>query len=236
MIVSIAQPAYWMWAGLVERIERSDLHVVLDTVRHSHGSFTNRNCIRTREGRQWLTVPIIARGDEANKAIADLRLGSADWRGKHLRSLEHAYTRAPFFAAYREPLRALYAGDYATIAQVCAATTRFTLDAFGVETDLVRSSELGTTKLKSELVLEICAAVGAQTYLSGPFGRDYLDQDAFRAAGIAIVYHAFESPVYPQAQAGPFEPNLAAIDLLFNCGPSARDVLGLDGARTVDRV
>jgi hypothetical protein len=235
MIVSIAQPAYWMWAGLVERIDRSDLHVVLDNVPHSHGSFTNRNGIRTREGRQWLTVPILSRGDAAQKPIAELRIGSGDWRHKHLRSLEHAYARAPFFADYRTGLGALFARDYGTIAEVCAATTRFTLDAFGVATKLVRASDVGATKRKSELVLEICEAVGARTYLSGPFGRDYLDRDAFRAAGITIVFNDFHSPDYPQAQPGPFEPNLAAIDLLFNCGPGARDVLGL-GSRVADRV
>jgi hypothetical protein len=42
-------------------------------------------------------------------------------------------------------------------------------------------------------------------------------------------------PVYPQ-QTEPFMPNLAAIDLLFNCGPGSRRIID-DAAKlsTVER-
>lgn len=226
MIVSIAQPAYWMWGGLVARIALSDLHVVLDNVDHSHGSFTNRNRIRTRDGSRWLTVPLRAGGSYFGKPIRSLPVdNSVDWRAKHLASLEHAYVRAPHFAPYRASLRDLYAVRYETIAEVCAATTALTLDAFHVRTPLRSSSDLGMTRSKSELVLDICLAVGATTYLSGPFGRGYLDRDAFERAGIAVVFHEFEQPEYPQSAGAPFVPNMSAIDLLFNCGPGARGVL-----------
>ncbi|MGA2394427.1 MAG: WbqC family protein [Candidatus Lustribacter sp.] len=226
MIVSIAQPAYWMWSGLVARIASSDLHVVLDNVDHSKGSFTNRNRIRTREGWQWLTVPLRGGSSFFGKPIRSLPVdNSGNWRAKHLASLEHAYVRAPYFAPYRAALRELYAREYETIAEVCAATTALTLDGFGVRTPLRSSSDLGMTRSKSELVLDICLAVGATTYLSGPFGRDYLDREAFARHGIAVTFDEFVHPEYPQSAGGPFEPNMAAIDLLFNCGPGARDVL-----------
>jgi hypothetical protein len=226
VIVSIAQPAYWMWCGLVGRIASSDLHVVLDNVDHSKGSFTNRNRIRTREGWQWLTVPLRAGGSFSGKPIRTLPVeNSGNWRSKHLTSLEHAYARAPHFTPYRDALRELYARPYETIAQVCAATTALTLGAFGVATPLRSSTDLGVMRTKSELVLDICVATGATTYLSGPFGRDYLDRDAFARHGIAVEFDDFVQPEYPQTGDGPFIPNLAAIDLLFNCGPGARAVL-----------
>jgi hypothetical protein len=228
VIVSIAQPAYWMWSGLVARIALSDVHVVLDNVDHSRGSFTNRNRIRTREGSQWLTVPLRGNGSFFGKPIRTLPIDNAlNWRAKHLTSLEHAYGRAPFFAPYRAALGDLYAASYDAIAEVCAATTALTLDGFGVRTPLRSSSDLGMTRTKSELVLDICVATGATTYLSGPFGRDYLDREAFARAGIDVVFHDFVHPAYPQSAGGPFEPNMAAIDLLFNCGPGARDVLDI---------
>jgi hypothetical protein len=226
VIVSIAQPAYWMWGGLTGRIAASDLHVVLDNVDHSHGSFTNRNRIRVRDGWRWLTVPLRAGGSYSGKPIHSLLVDTAiDWRAKHLTSLEHAYARAPYFAPHRAALRELYAAPYQTIAEVCAATTALTLDAFGIRTPLRSSTDLGVTSSKSQLVLDICLATGATTYLSGPFGRDYLDRAAFAQHGIAVEFDDFVQPEYPQSAGGPFVPNLAAIDLLFNCGPGARDVL-----------
>jgi hypothetical protein len=226
MIVSIAQPAYWMWSGLVQRIGRSDLHVVLDHVTRSHGDFTNRNRVRTRDGWTWLTVPIYGRGPNAFLPIADVPIDRRhDWAAKHLRTLEHAYARAQHFAALHDALRELYRTPFERLGEVCAATTRFTLDAFGVRTPLVTSTSLAPSRTKSDLVLEICRAVGATEYLSGPFGRDYLDEASFAAAGIAVRYHDFVEVPYAQAQPGAFEPRMAAIDLLFNCGPQAPAVV-----------
>ena len=44
------------------------------------------------------------------------------------------------------------------------------------------------------------------------------------AAGIELVYQNFRPPVYPQL-CGDFAPGLSIIDLLFNCGPDARQYL-----------
>jgi hypothetical protein len=217
-----------MWSGLAERIARSDLHVVLDSVRIGHRSFTNRNRIRSREGWTWLSVPVVARGENAESPIERILIDvHADWQTKHLRTLEHAYGRAAHFASYASALRDLYARPYERIAEVCAATTAFTLQALAIETRLVTSTNLKPAGTKSELILAICRMVGASTYLSGPMGRDYLDLASFAAAGIDIVYHDFVQPEYPQAQPGAFQPSMAALDLILNCGPEARSRLDI---------
>jgi hypothetical protein len=77
--------------------------------------------------------------------------------------------------------------------------------------------------------LEICRHFKATEYFSGPFGRDYIDQQAFDEAGIKIVYHDYDHPVYPQYQGkngnGEFVSHLSIVDLLFNCGPDARSYI-----------
>ncbi len=52
----------------------------------------------------------------------------------------------------------------------------------------------------------------------------YLDPNVFQAAGIELVFFKARPPVYPQLW-GPFIPNLSALDLLFNYGPAAHDIL-----------
>ncbi len=66
--------------------------------------------------------------------------------------------------------------------------------------------------------LNLCRELGATVYLSGPLGRNYLREELFSHEQIAVRYDDYQHPVYPQVYPG-FEPYMAAIDLLFNCGP-----------------
>jgi len=45
-----------------------------------------------------------------------------------------------------------------------------------------------------------------------------------RAAGLGHHWQLFEHPVYPQGRT-PFMPHLSIIDLLFNVGPDAAEIV-----------
>jgi hypothetical protein len=63
-------------------------------------------------------------------------------------------------------------------------------------------------------------------------GRNYLDEEAFRSAGIRLVYQDYVHPTYRQAFPG-FVSHLSAIDVLFNCGSESREVLLKDQTLTI---
>ena len=87
MIVSINQPAYLPWLGYFDRIAKSDLHIVLDTVQFEKNSFINRNKIRVGDTWSWLTVPIKTKKNFLNLDIYNLKIdNSLKWRKKHLNS------------------------------------------------------------------------------------------------------------------------------------------------------
>ena len=65
------------------------------------------------------------------------------------------------------------------------------------------SQEIGVTGHKSELIRNLCRALGADEYLAGPSGRDYLDLADFAAHGIAVRFFTFDHPTYDQG-AGAF--------------------------------
>jgi hypothetical protein len=90
----------------------------------------------------------------------------------------------------------------------------------------VRSSELEVSGAKSELIISICRAVGADTFLGGLGGtRRYLDAPAFERAGIQVRWQEFRHPVHRQCGPAPFMAGLTALDLLLNCGPASREIL-----------
>ncbi|TWO68956.1 WbqC family protein [Caenimonas sedimenti] len=226
MIVSIAQPAYLPWLGYFDRVAASDLHVVLDHVpleRSSTTRFTNRNKVRGPGGPLWLTVPVVgaSRQPAINAAEIDTTQG---WQQRHRRTLEQAYGKTPHFAALAGLLETSYGTPWTRLNDLLAVQRGWLLDALGIGTRIVTSSQLGVPGSKSELILRLCEAVGATVYLSGPFGRDYLDASAFERSGIALRFHDYAHPVYPQGSL-PFEPYLSVVDLLAHHGADSLRLL-----------
>lgn len=225
MIVSINQPAYLPWPGYFSRIQASDLHIVLDHVQFEKNSYTNRNRVRTAQGWTWLSVPLKTKGRFGDLAIHQVEIDAGhDWPAKHWGTLRQNYGKAPHFAAHAHFFEALYARPWQNLAGLLEAATGYLLGAFGIRTPLARSSGMAVEGRKSELVLNLCRSAGAKVYLSGPLGRDYLDEAAFRQAGIEVRYHDYAPPAYAQAYPG-FEPGLSAVDLLFNQGPDSARIL-----------
>ena len=211
MILSAHQPAYLPWLGYFDKIARVDVFVYLDTVQFEKNSFINRNQIKTPQGSLWLTVPVKTKGHTSGS----LRTTEIDerqpWRVKHLKSIEMNYRKAARFDECFPKIEALLSMPESNLAEYCWHQLRFWLDELGIVTRIVRSSELPIANLKSDLVLELCQYFGAQHYLSGALGRDYLIEDDFSKTGIVIEYQSFKSPVYPQLW-GAFMPNLSILD------------------------
>jgi hypothetical protein len=225
MIVSINQPAYLPWLGYFERIAVSDLHIVLDHVQFEKNSFTNRNKARTKEGSTWLTVPLSTTGRFGDLAISGIEFAAGNpWRKKHWATLRMSYARAPFFTTYAPAYEALYAREWTAFMPMVRAFLEQHLRDLGIATPLRFSSEMNVGGAKSELVLNLCRAVGADTYLSGALGRNYLDEAGFTAAGMAVRYQDYAHPTYAQCQPG-FEPFMGVLDLLFNHGPGSLELL-----------
>ena len=86
---------------------------------------------------------------------------------------------------------------------------------------------MSATGSASQLVLNLCLELGATQYLSGVGAKSYLDEAAFREAGVEIIYRAPALPAsYPQLHAGKgFMNDLSAIDTILNCGPEWRTFL-----------
>jgi len=82
---------------------------------------------------------------------------------------------------------------------------------------IVKLSELGINAHSTELLVALCAKLGADTYRSGPSGEKYLEAGKFAQAGIALDVFQYWPKPYPQ-QWGDFVPGLSVIDMLFNCG------------------
>ncbi len=224
MRVAIHQPQYLPWLGYFDKMDRSDCFVILDDVQFKKNEWQNRNRIKTPTGWQWLTVPVHHRFPQQISAV---RInGAVPWPRKHLGALVANYTGTPAFERHRPSLEALYARPWDRLLDLSLATLGYLTGALGIETKLLLASALDVppTADATDRLIAICRVVGADTYLSGTGGRDYLDLPRFDQAGLGVDFQAFACPVYPQRFGG-FEPNLSVVDLLFNCGAESLAIL-----------
>jgi len=223
VIVTAHQPAYLPWLGLLHKAALADTFVLVDTVQFERDSFVNRNRLRCPEGWRWLTVPVLAKG-HMTADMRSLRIAPRPWARKHRTALQMFYGRAPFFAEHAPFLDDLYQRDWELIVDLCEHTLLYLFRAFDIGARLVRASTLGLSGTKSDLVLDLCRATGARTFVFGALGRRYAQIDAFVAAGIHTVFQDYQHPSYPQAYPG-FVPAMNAFDLLMNVGPKSREVM-----------
>lgn len=227
MKVSIHQPCYLPWLGHFHRVLCSDVHIVLDHVKINHASktkFANRNKIRTSHGWSWLTVPLAASNSEEEKIMTAVRTAPLGWEKKHWLSLKSHYGKAAYFQQHKPFWEKTYSREWSSLTDLCRETTDYLYEQFQMKPSILYSSKMNVPGAKEELILNLCREVGATQYLSGPFGKDYLDLEAFHAAHMEVVFHEYQHPVYEQAFPG-FEPYMFAPDLLLNHGPGSLAIL-----------
>lgn len=225
VIVSIHQPGYLPWHGFFHRLALSQLHIFFDTTQFEKHGFNNRVKIRTAQGEQWLTVPVLVKGRFGNNPIRDAELNpSIHWEKNHWKTLTMAYGRAPHFQDYAPFFSRLYETRWTHLAPLNIHALEHLASVLEIGCRFIRASELSVSGQKSELVMNLCRAVGATTYLSGINGREYLDKETFRRAGITLRFQAYREPQYRQLQGG-FSSYMSVVDLLFNHGPASREIL-----------
>ena len=230
MLVAIHQPHYVPWLGYLDRMARADQFIVLDHVQFERRNYQNRTMILCENETKWLTVPVVQVSQKeliVEKQVDNSEGGSRAWGPTHFKTLKYAYRKAPFFAAYAPRLQEILEARWDKLVDLDLAMLDFLRDAFEIRTPLRRSSQMKAEGARSGLLLNLCQEVGPRTTFLGGLGgsRDYLDLQAFEAAGIGVEWQQFRHPAYPQCGSESFTPGLMSLDLLFNCGPLGRDLL-----------
>ena len=173
-----------------------------------------------------MTVPVWKKGLGLQK-ITDVRIcREGRWTHKYLTGLKHAYANAPYFAEHLIFLEKIFAGETDRLIDFNLAIIRHLMLNLGVDTEIRRLSELNINAAGDQLLTEICRYFNAPGYLAPRTAARYLNPVLFQKACVEIRTVNPASPVYPQLW-GDYISDLSSFDLLFNCGPKAREIINL---------
>ena len=210
------------WLGYFDKMDHADCFVLLDNVQFKKNEWQNRNKIKTFNGTQWLTVPVNYRFPQK---ITEVHLHeAANWRRKQLQALRTNYSTAPFWKDAEEWLTTFYSQEWRELTAINRASIDWIREILGIGTPLRWASSMDLRTDPTDRLLDICEKVGADTYLSGAGGREYLQLECFAAVGVEVIFQEYEHPVYSQNSEN-FESHLSAIDLVLNCGPKSAAIL-----------
>lgn len=217
MIVVIHQPNYLPYLGFFDKMKKADIFVIHDDAQFNKHEFQHRNRIRVEKGWQYLIVPVYKKELSINQIEIKnhVQIGKRKWSIAHFDIIRDWYKKAPYFSTYEEDLRKIYETEYEKLIDLNMELILFLMKAFDIDKEIVYSSSFGFKSLRTHRIIDTVRAVGGDIYLSGPGGRNYLDTSLF--TDVKLEFQDFEHPIYHQCYPG-FEPNMSAIDALFNIG------------------
>lgn len=216
MKVTIHQPNFLPYLGFFEKILYSDVFVVYDTAQFSRDGFQQRNYIKLRQDKYLCTLSVGTASawhlPIMHVPIVDNRKTQSLWK-----TIALAYGKAPYFARYKSDLEQIFLSNPTRLSELSMRLIEFFLAKLNWKGTIVYASslDLDPAKRKTEALLEIVQRVGGTVYVSGSSGKNYLEEDMFRDAGIEVVYQSYTPLVYPQ-HGSEFFPGLAFLDYLFN--------------------
>lgn len=224
MRISIHQPNFLPWLGFFNKAASVDVFVLLDHVQYTKNGYQNRCQVKTASGTQWLTVPVITKG-RFGQATLDVEIDNSNrWQERIWKTIFYSYKKAPFFDEYADEFRCTLLRRWDRLTALNEALLSWLFRKLDIQARVLRSSDLGVQGTGSALILNICMALGASEYLSGPSGRTYLKLEDFERQGIKVSFQDFSQLTYPQLH-GDFVPGLSVVDALFNAGIYTRQII-----------
>ncbi|MBW2006117.1 MAG: WbqC family protein [Deltaproteobacteria bacterium] len=216
MIVAVHQPQYLPWLGYFDKIDQADIFVLLDTVQFKKNEWQNRNKIKTAQGWQWLTVPVMYKYPQL---INEVYINSkVNWQHKQRQAILSNYKKAHYYNQLKEFFEDIFSSSWQFISELNIEVVKSLVKILGIDTPLYVASELGEfPQDPDERLITITKHFGSDTYLAGMGGREYMDLDKYNKSGVKVIFQNFTHPVYDQLF-GDFEPFMSVIDLIFNHG------------------
>ena len=196
--VAILQSNYLPWKGYFDIIHSADLFIFYDDIQFTKNDWRNRNKIKAQTGPAWLTIPV---GGDLSRLINQVTFRDQRWAKKHWKNIQQYYSRAPFFKLYQDFLEDVYLNrPWSRLSELNQYLIRHIAhDFLEIKTEFRDSTEFETQGKKQDRLMDLLKQAGANSYISGPSAKNYIDEKKFEKAGIELSYITYDGyPEYPQ--------------------------------------
>ena len=223
MIVAVHQPQYLPWLGYFDKIDRADIFVLLDNVQFKKNEWQNRNRIKTANGWQWLTVPVMYKYPQL---INEVEINNKDkWRHRQRQAIISNYKKASYWSLLEEFFEEIFSSEWQYISQLNIHVVKRLAGLLGITTPIHVTSELGEfPEDPDDRLIALTKHFDADIYLAGGGGKGYMDMEKYTQSGVKVIFQEYKHPVYNQLF-GDFKPFMSVVDLIYNHGEKSLEIL-----------
>ncbi len=220
MKLAAMQPYFFPYLGYFGLIKHSDRFLIGDNVQFIKGGWIARNrMLKQEQGWQYIGVPLAKH--PLNTLIRDVKICVRDpWQGKIFNLLRHYKRKAPFYGEVIEFLEKVLSYQTDSISDLNAHLLAETCRYIGIPFRGIAFSDLDffveDVNAPDEWALNICRAIGADSYINPPGGMEFYDRSKYARAGISLQFLKVNLRRYDQRRE-PFEEGLSILDvMMFN--------------------
>jgi hypothetical protein len=217
MKVAIMQPYFFPYLGYFQLINAVDKFVIYDDVTYIKQGWINRNNILVSGESFQFSIPLEKSSSfkKINDTILHPRLYSI-WRFKFLKTLTHAYLKAPYFLVGYKLIEKVLFEEYENISQLNAGAITEVCKLLNIKTHIVTSSTVYKNDfLKGDQrIFDICKKESASVYINPIGGKSLYCKKSFAEKGFELLFLKSNALSYYQNQ-NYFIPNLSIIDLIM---------------------
>lgn len=223
IVVAIHQPPYFPWIGLLDKLARADVFVVLDDVQFNKRAFQHRTLYSTPGEARYLSLAARAKGHQTERLlIRDIELDGDGRAPTHFETLRHRYGKSPGWAMLADRLAAILLEPPRLLLDLNLSLLRLTIEVFDIRPRVVLSSSLAADGRKTDLMVSLTQSAGGNTYISGSGADAYMNPAAFDEAGLGLIRQGFVHPTWDQGLSSAFLPGCFALEWYLQCPTTAR--------------
>lgn len=228
MRIAVMQPYVFPYIGYFQLIGSVEKFVVYDDVAFIKNGWINRNRIKVADKPFTFALPIDKKSP--NETILNTKVSRLEyprWREKFFKTIQSAYSRAPFFQETLGILNRVLVEFPAGISSVATSSICEVCRYLGLPTSIrLTSTVYANSHLrKAERLIDICRKEGGNVYINSIGGMELYQKEYFLERGIELRFIKTGDVKYEQGRHS-FIPNLSIVDvLMYNSPDTVRSFL-----------
>ena len=212
---AILQSNYIPWRGYFDIINSVDLFIFHDDLQYTKRDWRNRNIIKTHNGKKWLSIPV---GRNESRNICEVEMKDQSWKKTHKQIIHQHYRKAKYYEDFEFIMDKIYDNNLSNLSEFNINSIKVISECLGLKTEFSNSALHPSDLRKTDKLIYLIQKFGIDKYISGPAGKNYINEYKFKQEGIKLEYFDYTKyGTYNQLNP-PFLNEVTILDLIFNEG------------------